>query len=308
MEHELLVKVAKFYYLDQYTQSQIAKKIGVERSTVSRLLKKSREEGIVKISIDEGHSKQAVIAEKLREKYSLKDLIIVKSGSEMSEEINEKAHQYLQKVTSKNEIVGITWGKTLCDFSKYKLEIKNKKLNFIALTGGYGNLKEYTHINAMINNLSEMYNGRGYFIDFPLIMNSEPVKEEVYNSRFFRNINNIWSKLQTVVVGIGTFEKDINVLWESGLPAPKNMWSLLKSEEPVGEICTRFYDSNGKIIKTEIDKRKIGIEIERFKDMKNVIGIAVGNKKVNAIKTAIKSNFINVLITDEKTGQSLLEA
>ena len=41
--------------------------------------------------------------------------------------------------------------------------------------------------------------------------------------------------------------------------------------------------------------------------MKNVIGIAVGNKKVNAIKTAINSNLINVLITDEKTGLSLLE-
>lgn len=308
MEHELLVKVARLYYIDECTQSQIAKKIGVERSTVSRILKKSREEGIVKISIDENQEKHAGIARKLREKYRLKDIIIVKTGTEMLREVNEKAHQYLQKVTNKNEIVGITWGKTLCDFSKYNLEIKNKKLNFIALTGGYGNLKEYTHINAMINSLSEMYNGRGYFIDFPLIMNSEPVKEEIYKSKFFRNIRNIWEKLQTVVVGIGTFEKDINVLWESGLPAPRNMWLLLKPEEPVGEICTRFYDAEGKVIKTEIDKRKIGIEIERFREMKNVIGIAVGNKKVNAIKTAINSNFINVLITDENTGQSLLEA
>lgn len=308
MEHELLVKVAKLYYLDECTQSQIAKKIGVERSTVSRLLKKSRAEGIVKISIDEGHTKQAGIAGELRKKYSMKDIIIVKSGPGMLEEVHEKAHQYLPKVTNKNEIVGITWGKTLCDFSKYKLSQKNKKLNFIALTGGYGNLKEYTHINAMINNLSEMYNGKGYFIDFPLIMNSEPIKDEIYNSKFFRNIRNIWERLQTVVVGIGTFEKDINVLWDSGLPAPKNMWALLKSEQPVGEICTRFYDAEGKIIKTEIDKRKIGIEIERFRKMRNVIGIAVGDKKVNAIKTAINSNFINVLITDEKTGQSLLEA
>ena len=307
MEHELLVRVAKLYYLDECTQSQIAREIGVERSTVSRLLKKSREEGIVKISIDETHKKQACIIEKLRKKYKLKDFIIVKSGAGMLAEVNEKAHQYLQKVTNKNEIVGITWGKTLCDFSKYKLEMKTKKLNFIALTGGYGNLKEYTHINAMINNLSEMYNGRGYFIDFPLIMNSEAVKEEVYNSKFFRNIHDIWDKLQTVVVGIGSFEKDINVLWELGLPAPKNMWPLLKPEKPVGEICTRFYDARGKIIKTEIDRRKIGIEIERFREMKNVIGIAVGNKKVNAIKTAINSNFINVLITDEETGQSLLE-
>ena len=79
MEHELLVKVAKLYYLDECTQSQIAKKIGVERSTVSRLLKKSRAEGIVKISIDEGHTKQAGIAGELRKKYSLKYIIIVKS-------------------------------------------------------------------------------------------------------------------------------------------------------------------------------------------------------------------------------------
>ena len=43
-----------------------------------------------------------------------------------------------------------------------------------------------------------------------------------------------------------------------------------------------------------------------MKKVKNVIGIAFGLKKVQAIKAAIES-IVNILITDEKTAEALIE-
>ena len=48
---ELLADVAEMYYLEDKTQAQIAKRIGVTRSMVSRMLSDVRRLGIVKIQI-----------------------------------------------------------------------------------------------------------------------------------------------------------------------------------------------------------------------------------------------------------------
>lgn len=52
-DKRLLIKVCKMYYEEDMTQSQIANATGIYRTTVGRMLKKAREEGIVKITIDD---------------------------------------------------------------------------------------------------------------------------------------------------------------------------------------------------------------------------------------------------------------
>ena len=49
-EDKLLVRIAEMYYQEDKNQSQISKELNIHRSTISRLLKRSRNEGIVNIS------------------------------------------------------------------------------------------------------------------------------------------------------------------------------------------------------------------------------------------------------------------
>jgi DNA-binding transcriptional regulator LsrR (DeoR family) len=44
-------RAAWLYFIEEFTQSQIAEKLGVSRSTVIRLLHKARESGLVTISL-----------------------------------------------------------------------------------------------------------------------------------------------------------------------------------------------------------------------------------------------------------------
>ncbi|WP_051115612.1 sigma factor-like helix-turn-helix DNA-binding protein [Clostridium pasteurianum] len=50
-ETRMLVKIAQLYYIDNMTQSEISKKLGIYRTTISRLLKKAKDDGIVSITI-----------------------------------------------------------------------------------------------------------------------------------------------------------------------------------------------------------------------------------------------------------------
>ena len=82
-ERELIIKVCKLYYLENKTQNEIAKIVGVSRPKVSRLLAAGREMGIVKIEIDAGSIlSNEETSKSLKEKYNLKNVVIVDNVSQ----------------------------------------------------------------------------------------------------------------------------------------------------------------------------------------------------------------------------------
>ena len=46
-----MFKVAKFYYIDEFIQTRIARRLNISKYKVNRILKKAKEEGIVQIKI-----------------------------------------------------------------------------------------------------------------------------------------------------------------------------------------------------------------------------------------------------------------
>ena len=47
----LLAEVAQLYYVGDFTQAEISRRIGTSRSNVSRMLKEAREQGMVEVRI-----------------------------------------------------------------------------------------------------------------------------------------------------------------------------------------------------------------------------------------------------------------
>jgi DNA-binding transcriptional regulator LsrR (DeoR family) len=75
----------------------------------------------------------------------------------------------------------------------------------------------------------------------------------------------------------------------------------------VGDIGLRFYDPCGKPIDDEINDRIIGLDLDQYRKIKRVIGIAGGQEKIEAIRAALRGKLVDVLITDDQTARKLLE-
>ena len=52
IEKRILIKAANMYYMDHMKQSEIARRMGVDRTTVSKYLKRALEYGIVTINVE----------------------------------------------------------------------------------------------------------------------------------------------------------------------------------------------------------------------------------------------------------------
>ena len=66
-----LIAAARLYYEDNLTQAQVAQKLGISRPSVSKMLTKAREVGIVRIEICAGAEGDADLLEQLQLRYGL---------------------------------------------------------------------------------------------------------------------------------------------------------------------------------------------------------------------------------------------
>ena len=76
-EFRQLVRVAKLYYQFDLTQNEIAKRLGLSRVKIHRLLNTAKEIGIVKIQIDVPDSGFLDLENLLISKFGLRDALVV---------------------------------------------------------------------------------------------------------------------------------------------------------------------------------------------------------------------------------------
>ena len=72
-----LVDVARLYYEHDFSQQDIAKKLGISRPSVSRMLQKAREMGIIRIKIFDPEQRGSHQEKALQNIYGLKKVILV---------------------------------------------------------------------------------------------------------------------------------------------------------------------------------------------------------------------------------------
>lgn len=133
ISRRILVKVSHMYYEADMKQSEIAQKLGIDRSTVSKYLKRAKDTGIVKIFI--AQDSYETLESALEEKFNLKEVFIVPSSNnpdEVYSNLGKAGLLMLKRLIKNNMVIGFNWGRTmgaigaqaaLEDFLKSKLTL-----------------------------------------------------------------------------------------------------------------------------------------------------------------------------------------
>ena len=114
-----------------------------------------------------------------------------------------------------------------------------------------------------------------------------------------------WSRLTLLLVGIGSLEPS-PLLRESGNAMTPEEQEVLQDQGAVGDICLRFFDDEGKPIRSEFDQRVLGLSAAQVRsDDVRSVGVAGGMRKYAAIRAALLGHWVDVLITDRTVAERL---
>lgn len=317
MEREdirLITKICHFYYNEYLTQSQIAARMGITRQMVSRLLQKAKQEGIVQIQINSPTIAMTELELKLEKKYGLQEAIVIQGDFYSHENLKEKlgivAANYLQQQLAPGLKIGVGWGTTLRAMAEYFS--KNNRITYsdvriIQLMGGVNNVGSSVLAQDIVRLIATSIGAKEYYLHAPCIVENVVIRNTLLSEIIIKEVIEQYKDLDLAFLGIGTINNKNSIVAKSG-NIKANELHQLRELRAVGEICLRYFDREGNFLTTPLMDRVIGANIDELRKAKNLIAVAGGTGKEEAILGVLRSGLLKVLITDEDTAKYAINA
>ncbi len=306
-EHDIL-KICYLYYQEEKTQEEISRLFGVSRFKISRLLKEARQKRLVSITIHDPRGDLTESEIQLAKKYGIDQAIVVKinefSGNRLHDRIGEAGAHYLRQVIDQYKVFGVTWGHTVYHVVSSLKPVEVRDITLVQIGGGLGTI-EGADNNMLAMMLGQKLGAKAQVIPAPVIVRNRSIRDTLFKEKGIQKTLAIARKADLVLFGVGMVGTE-GLLWKSGF-LNRNDALKLKNSGAVGAICGRFFDAEGRECWNALDDRTIGLNLEELRKIKHKICIANGPEKVPGILGAMRGNLLDVLITDEKTAETLLE-
>jgi DNA-binding transcriptional regulator LsrR (DeoR family) len=305
-ELDMLIKVAELYYLHDMTQQQVANKLHLSRTKVSRMLKAAKEKGIVEIKINYPVETSTRLENLFAEKFHLKEVIIVKGYNDPKEiiwqRVTETAARYLNRIFKNKVMLGVSWGRTLRKVVD-ALNHSDAGIEVVQLIGNMGSSD--VSANEIVRKLADSFHGNYHLLPAPAIVDNESIRDAIISDGTIQKILMMFDKIDVALIGIGDLSGE-SAFVTSGYLKQDDIEFLRKSGA-VGDICGRFYDINGNLCDNCFNRRVIAVTLEQLKKIPHVVGVASGPQKAEAILGALRGGYVDVLVTDEDTAELVLK-
>lgn len=311
-ERRLLARVAYLYYSQRQTQTAIAQQLDLSQATVSRMLKRAEEEGIVRISVNMPTGVYTDLEDALCDHYGLKQAIVVHCDDENEDSIyhhiGSAAAYYVETTIGKQEIIGLSsWSATLLAMVDTLHPLaKSSGAKVVQILGGVGNPSAEIYATRITERFTRLLHGEAVYLPAPGVVTSAQLRDELMNNTFVRQAVALFDQITLALVGIGSIEPS-KLLAQSGNIFSEDELNLLRENGAIGDICLRFFNADGQPVITPLDERVISMNLHQLKQVRRTVGIAGGKRKVDAIRGALVGGYINVLITDHHTAGQLLD-
>ena len=297
--YALATKAAWYYYMEDNTQAQIAEVMGISRAKVIRLLEEARAQGIVQFSFRKNDSQRVSAEQLLIDRFGLKDAFVVPTpldSSAINQSIAQSAAHYVSDHLREDGYLNIGYGDTVSRMLGFLAKNREESLNVVSLTGGVSYYLPTVGTTA--------YSMRLFLTPSPLVVSSRQVRDALLDEKSLQDVSTMTEHADMSVVGIGAAVEGATVL-RNGILNEGEL-AVLKMQGAVGDILNHFVDKDGNLIQTEIEDRVISTDLDKLRQLKNVVGVAGGKDKVTAIKAVLNGGYLNVLITDSDTAAELL--
>ncbi|HMH49323.1 MAG TPA: sugar-binding domain-containing protein [Candidatus Acidoferrum sp.] len=319
-ELKQMVQCLELYYRQAKSQKDVAEALGVSPATVSRLLKRAVDEGLVRVELDLPRTQELETA--LVQRFGLREAVVVTAGGrgDIREELGVAAAAYFEKIVTHGMRVGLSCGFTLYQTVRALRERRFRDLALYPLSSESTLKLVDISPNTLVGMMAAKYRPHvtAYALPVQHLASLREVERERRRQLRDPEIRHIYEAAQSVdvaLVGIGQIAEQTPgfcSLAESYGVSVKRLRQL----GVVGEINYQPFDAGGALVDHAelriLMHRVVSVDSRRLQalsrhDERYVIAVAGGKGKAEAVRGAVNGKFMNVLVTDEDVALTLLK-
>jgi DNA-binding transcriptional regulator LsrR (DeoR family) len=302
-EQLLMAAVAKRYYFDNRSRVELAHEFSISRFKVTRLLEGAVRSGIVRISITLPESVDADLSVRLRDKFGLDRALVatVQGGSAhaVREALGRAAATLLGDLVTNDDVLGVASGRTIEATARHLTRLAG--CDIVQLTGMSGDLDD--NPVEVLRKVAELSGGRARLIYAPLTVATAEAAAALKTHPQIADAFERFSSVTIAVVAVGSWDPPESRY--HGALSDTERDDLLASGV-VADVGGVLLDRSGRAVH-DFDDRVLGIGAEQLAGIRQVLAVAGGLPKAEAIRAALRSGLVSSVVTDDSVALALLE-
>ncbi|MGF1772769.1 sugar-binding transcriptional regulator [Vibrio maritimus] len=307
--NDLLTEIAVAYYQDGATQEEISKKFGVSRAKIGRLLKQARDEGIVEITVKYHPVYSAKIEQRLIERFGVKRaLIALDQPDEESQrmQVGGLVSNYLAQTLRGGTVVTVGQGRNVSAVAHHMGVIAPRDCKFVCGIGGIHPRGGRFNADHICRQLAKKYGGSSETLYAPAYAENRDQKMAFMQNATVKQTLDLARKADVAVVGVGDMSENSYMVDLGWFTTDEVVQSRL-NQGVVGDFAGYdFFDIQGRAANTVMSDRVIGLGLEEFRRISEVIAIASENSKPMALLGALRTGVVDVVATSVSNALTVL--
>ena len=305
-----LTRVASLYYTERATQQEIARRLGVSRQTVSRMLQQAQELGIVRITISSPVAKVESLARELEQAFGLAEAVVAIPDAEGEVEarraVGRAAAALLMQRLRPGMVFGLGWSTTILEMAEQLSAIEGRGVRVVQLDGVVASGRHPNEAADILHKAAAALDARAATLMTPLYVDTQQLRDALVRDSQIARVMDLARRSDAACFGVGPVSRNSN-LYATGYLADDLIDQLL-AQGAAGEILGRFFDDDGNPCGLELSSRTVGLELEALVRVPFRCVVASGESKVRAISGALRGTLANAIVTDEPTARAVLAA
>ena len=300
----LLSKVAGLYYDEEMSQQEIADRLRLSRPKISRLLQQARALGVVQIIVHSAEREHAGLESSLERAFGLREAIVVSPPDDgpdaTARHLGAVAAAYLQRALADGDVVGLSWGRTVHALVSSVQPRLAEGARVVQIIGGAGAPEDDAHAADVSRRLAQALGSQLTLLPAPWLVASAEARRALVSDPYVRAAFDQFGGLSLAFVGVGPLDAN------RGLDVEPGLADALREAGAVGDVAMCFFDRDGQPVEAPVEGRTLGISFDDLRGTGRVVGVAGGVDKHEAVRGALRTGVLDVLVTDAATAAAAL--
>jgi DNA-binding transcriptional regulator LsrR (DeoR family) len=300
----LTATVARRYYLDGESKSDIAASLGLSRFKVARLIDRALATGLVRIEIDSHGEIDLDLSVRVGASLGLRHCIVMDAPEESDEALRatlgRAAAELLAEILEPDDVLGLSWARSLMAMRTALPQLP--RCDVVQLTGSLSLPSDDSPIE-LVRDVARRSDGEAFFFYAPMVLPDAATARVLRTQPEIARAIAAYPRVTKAVVGIGAWAPGLSTVADAVEESDRRM---LHELGVCGELSGVQFDAEGSAVTTPLTERLIGIDAEALHAVPEVIAIAYDAAKAGAVAAAIRGGFVTSLVTHRAMGMELL--
>ena len=302
---EFVVEAAWLHHEHGLTQGEIARRLGVSRSTVSRALADAERLGIVQVTVTVPMPREARLAAALGERLGVTATVGARIGDETSLAAAARAAARLvERVSAAGRItIAASWGRTLsatAHLVRPRATVGVTVVDAVGHAGG-GQMVPAVDVTRI---LAAALGAAVIHLPSPAFVDSDESRAALLGLPPVERALEMARAADVTMVSVGVVGAGSLLLAEQFVAASDMEWVIRAGA--VGEVLGRWFDAAGRDVAT-VRTPAVGLSLDDLRAARRAIGVAGGPDKAASLRAALTGGIVREIVVDDALADALLE-